>query len=91
MKAVIDFSKNIGVIKAVNGVSNGPICHGVDLSRYFKEANVSCVRYHDTDGGGAYGRYMIDVSRVFPNFDADEYDEKNYHHQYCGWNSFPRV
>ena len=79
MKISVDFSKNIGKIKAVNGVSNGPICHGLDMSKYFKEANVSSVRYHDTDGGGAYGRYMIDVSRIFPNFDADEYDEKNYH------------
>ena len=79
MKISVDFSKQIGQMKAVNGVSNGPICHGVDLSKYFKEANVSCVRYHDTDGSGPHGRYMIDVSRIFPNFDADEYDERNYH------------
>ena len=82
MKAVVDFKKNIGEIKALNGVSNGPICHETDLSCYFKELNISTVRYHDTDGCGAHGRYMIDVSRIFPNFDADEYDERNYmfHH-----------
>lgn len=79
MNITIDFNKNIGKLKAVNGVSNGPICHGTDLSRYFQEANITSVRYHDTDGSGPYGRYMIDISRVFPNFEADEYDENNYH------------
>lgn len=78
MKTIIDFSKNVGEIKAVNGVSNGPICHDIDMSEYFKEAHISTVRYHDTDGSAAYGRYMIDISRIFENFEADEYDEKNY-------------
>ena len=40
MNITIDFDKNMGKLKAVNGVSNGPICHGRDLSRYFKDANV---------------------------------------------------
>lgn len=79
MKASVDFSKKAGIIKPVNGVSNGPICHDRDLSAFFKDLNVSSVRYHDTDGSGPYGRYMVDVSRVFPCFDADETDEKNYH------------
>ena len=78
MKAFVDFSEKAGKIKAVNGVSNGPLCHGLDLSEYFKQAHIPCVRYHDTDGSAAYGRYMIDVSRIFENFDADEYDANNY-------------
>ncbi len=78
MKCLVDFSKNIGRIKAVNGVSNGPICHDIDLSEHFKELNISTVRYHDTDGSGTFGRCAIDVSRIFENFDADEFDENNY-------------
>lgn len=78
----VDFHDNIGKLKAINGVGNGPICHEQDLSKYFKEAHITSVRYHDTDGGSAYGRCAIDVSRIFPNFDADEMDENNYYFQH---------
>lgn len=74
----IDFSKDAGKLKPVHGVCNGPICKQgtVDLSRYYREAAFPSVRLHDTDA--ANSRYYVDVSRIFPNFDADEYDEKNY-------------
>ena len=78
MKAIIDFSKNIGKIKPINGVSNGPACHNVDLSEYFKESFIPMVRLHNRDEFSNYRRYMIDVSIIFENFDASEYDETNY-------------
>ena len=55
MKAIIDFSKNIGKIKPVNGVSNGPICHNVDLSVYFKESFIPMVRLHNRDESSNFG------------------------------------
>ena len=82
MKAIIDFSKNIGKIKPVNGVSNGPICHNVGLSEYFKESFIPMVRLHNRDESSNYGRYTIDVSKIFENFDASEYDEANYRFEY---------
>lgn len=77
-RITIDFSANAGSLKPVHGVCNGPICNQgvVDLSKYYREIGVPSVRLHDTDG--ANSRFHVDVSRIFPNFDADEYDEKNY-------------
>lgn len=78
MKVRVDFSKNVGKIKAVNGVTNGPVADGEDFSSIFLDLNISSVRYHDTDGSGPNGRCAIDISRIFTNFDADENDENSY-------------
>lgn len=74
----IDFAQKTHAPKAVNAVNNGPICNQgvVDLSRHYKALNIPAVRLHDTDG--ANSRFLVDVSRIFPYFDADENDEKNY-------------
>lgn len=74
----IDFAEKTHAPKPVNGVNNGPICKQgiVDLSRHYKKLNIPTVRLHDTDGANA--RFLVDVSRIFPHFDADENDPKNY-------------
>ncbi|NMP37244.1 MAG: hypothetical protein GX051_03850 [Clostridiales bacterium] len=74
----VDFSKSNGKIKPVHGVCNGPICNSgvTDLSKYYREIGVPSVRLHDTDG--ANSRFYVDVSRIFPNFDADEQNPSNY-------------
>ena len=70
----IDFTGQAVKLKPLHGVCNGPICGQgtVDLSKNYREIGVPSVRLHDTDG--ANSRYYVDVSRIFPNFDADEYD-----------------
>ena len=74
----IDFAQKTHAPKAVNAVNNGPICNQgvVDLSRHYKALNIPAVRLHDTDG--ANSRFLVDVSRIFPYFDADENDSANY-------------
>ena len=74
----VDFAQKTHAPKPVNGVNNGPICNQsiINLSRHYKVLNIPSVRLHDTDG--ANSRFLVDVSRIFPNFDADENDAKNY-------------
>ena len=74
----VDFAKKTHAPKPVNGVNNGPICKQgiIDLSRHYKKLHIPTIRLHDTDGANA--RFLVDVTRIFPNFDADENDEKNY-------------
>ena len=75
----LDFSKHTHAPKMIHGVNNGPICKQgiIDLSRHYREIGVPSVRLHDTDG--ANSRFYVDVSRIFPNFDADEQDASNYY------------
>lgn len=75
----IDFANTTHAPKPIHGVNNGPICNQnvVDLSRYYREMKIPGVRLHDTDG--ANSRFYVDVSRIFPNFDADENDPANYY------------
>jgi hypothetical protein len=74
----VDFSKVNGKLKPVHGINNGPIDgqNIFDFSDDYKEVGYPFVRLHDT--GGNPSRYLVDVSRIFPNFDADENDPKNY-------------
>jgi hypothetical protein len=66
-------------LKPVHGVTNGPLCNEarVDLSERFREIGVPHVRLHDTDNPDS--RYLVDISRIFPDFDADENDPANYY------------
>jgi len=66
-------------LKPVHGICNGPICMSglYDLSKYFSEIGAPYIRLHDTEG--AEGRYLVDISRIFPNFDADETNPENYY------------
>ena len=72
-----DFLKTTHPPKMIHGVNNGPICNQnvVNLSRRYREMHIPSVRLHDTDG--ANSRFYVDVSRIFPHFDADENDPAN--------------
>ncbi len=73
----IQFSERLHrPVKPVNGICNGPIVDMYDFSEEYRELNIPYVRLHDTN---YYGKpYFVDISRVFPVFDADETDPKNY-------------
>ncbi len=51
------------------------------MFRYLKEAGVPYSRLHDV-GGGLGGGLYVDIPNLFPDFDADETDPKNYRFQF---------
>ena len=77
----VDFSKETGPIRPLNGVNNAPVRildpGGNPMQqREFARAHIPFMRTHDTFGmwGGKY----VDIPNVFPNFDADENDPASY-------------
>lgn len=81
-----DFSKRIGIIKALHGVNNAPyssIGGGKQpaIQKMFSEAHIPYCRLHDTNGSYG-GTYFVDVPNIFRNFDADENDPASYDFYY---------
>ncbi len=77
-KININFEKEIGKIKPMNGVGQPPF-YGMDFSMfdYLKDANIPYSRLHDV--GGPYGRNVfVDVPNIFRDFNADQNDPKSY-------------
>ncbi len=81
-KAKIDFSKNAGKVKPMHAVNNGPVgsnVRGTSNEKWFKLAGIPYARTHDSALGTAYGgEFVVDVHRIFTNFDADVNDPKSY-------------
>ncbi|HNX34763.1 MAG TPA: hypothetical protein PKM57_09050 [Kiritimatiellia bacterium] len=80
----VDPSMELGAIKPMNSVNNGPNVAPVlgdqkrgNFSEY-KAARIPMARLHDSIGCVSGGAHAVDVSAVFPDFDADENDPKNY-------------
>ena len=73
----IQFQDRIGVIRPMHGVNNGPLCSSemTDLSRYFAEAGIPLIRFHDTDYPNPR---QIDLPKIFPDFSADPEDPASY-------------
>lgn len=78
----IDLSKQMGIVKPMNAVNNGPAGSRVRRTGNFESyeaLHIPYARTHDSSAYGGYGgEYTIDVHRVFPDFDADETDPKSY-------------
>lgn len=72
----VDLSLTTGRIKPLHGMCNGPLLPGADLNALFVGMGVPCVRFADT--GGRASSLYVDVSRIFPNPAADEYDPASY-------------
>ena len=80
VSAYVNFSKSAGPMKAVHGVNNAPMrLRNPDTSKVweYEEAGIPYMRTHDTYGAWG-GTHFVDVPNVFPDFDADETDPKNY-------------
>ncbi len=78
-----DFKNTTGTIKCLNAVNNGPVAPGVRDSYTnfytFKDAGISYARNHDASLFVPYGgEHIVDVHRIFKNFDADENDPASY-------------
>ena len=76
----VDFANPQGRIKALHGVNNSPVTHGIPIPS-FQEAGIPYVRLHD-----AMGRYggtcYVDVPNIFPDFSADENDPASYRFEF---------
>lgn len=80
---VFDVSKVCGDFKPMHGVNNGPV-HNRKSDRYtnfelYKAAEIPYARNHDANFCTSYGGpHTVDISAIFPDFDADPYDENSY-------------
>ncbi len=81
-KITVDFTKNVGKMKPMHAVNNGPVAgsvRGVGNDKYFVEAGIPYARLHDSAFYSRYGgEFSVDVHRIFRNFDADENDPNSY-------------
>ncbi len=73
----VDFSKPYGPIKIYNAVGGGPSggLRGINNVEAWKEARLPYGRLHDVSYSD---EWLVDVHRIFRDFDADENDPKNY-------------
>lgn len=80
----VDFTKETGPVKPVNGVGQPPMVGQLgnwSMMHYLKEAGIPYSRLHDV-GGWLGGGLYVDIPNLFPDFDADENDPKNYRFAY---------
>jgi beta-xylosidase len=76
--ATVDFSKLTGKIKPLHGVNDGPFDYGpqsAPITFYHAEAGFPYTRLHDVNWPNAEA---VDIHAIFPIFDADADDPKNY-------------
>lgn len=60
----------------LHGMCNGPLSYSANISRLFRDMKTPYVRNCAWDGEGS--RYAFDVSRVFPDENADDSDPQSY-------------
>ena len=76
----VNFKKATGIIKPEHAVNGGPLAGfkgTADHSDVFKEIGIPYARYHDIAYPYGSGEF-IDIHCIFPDFSADEMDEKSY-------------
>ena len=80
-----NLNKTYGKFRPMNAVNNGPVHkrHASDQARSnledYKAARIPYARNHDASFCASYGgEYTVDISAIFPNFDADPYKEESY-------------
>lgn len=79
----INYAKEIGSIKVMHAVNNGPVVAGKDQTRgneqSYKAARIPYARVHDAAFYSGYGgEHTVDVHAIFPNFNADVNDPNSY-------------
>ena len=76
----VDLANPIGPVKPVNGVGQPPMLGGpanFRMMHHLKEAGIPYSRLHDVGGWQGQGLW-VDIPNLFPDFDADEADPRNY-------------
>ena len=79
----VDPETELGPIRRMNGVNNGPLKARSDQTRSnfdeYAALKIPYARVHDASICYTYGgSHCVDISAVFPHFDADENDPANY-------------
>ncbi len=80
----VDFSKKLGKMKPMHAVNNGPVHKfntdmAVSNFEAYKAASLPFARIHDANHCSSYGGpHIVDTYAIFPDFDADPYDEASY-------------
>ena len=83
----VDLATEVGRIKPMNAVGDGPVMGRPDgddaedtgNGELFRALEIPFCRTHDSNSCMIYGSpYIVDVTAVFPDFDADENDPKSY-------------
>ena len=78
----VDIANEVGAIKPMNAVNNGPVAAHSDQSRGnfagYRALRAPYARTHDSINCVSGGAHTCDISAVFPDFDADEDDPANY-------------
>jgi len=80
-KVTVDPTQELRAIKPMNGVNNGPSgSRGIAGARQlYALAKIPFARTHDSNFHAGYGGpHTVDITAVFPNFDADENDPASY-------------
>ncbi len=79
----VDWNAGKGPIKEVNSVGQPPIMGwvGTNMFHHLRKIGAKYSRLHDVGGPYGGGRF-VDIPNVFPDFDADETDPKNYRFQF---------
>ena len=72
----VDLGLEVGAIKPMHAMCNGPISYGADISGLFREMGVPAVRLAGADG--AISACSADVSSIFKNPSADPHDPASY-------------
>ena len=79
-RLTIDFKTATGPMRPLHGADTGPkrIWDGRGGEQYeYAEAGIPCMRAHEPIGPWG-GTHYLDVSNIFPDFDADETRPENY-------------
>ena len=80
----IDFNSEIGKIKPMHAVNNGPVYKYAPDQRItnvdsYREAGIPYARTHDAAFYEDYGgEHIVDVHAIFPNFESDPYAPQSY-------------
>lgn len=83
-RVVVEPDVAVGPVKPVNGVGQPPMVGALgkwSMMHYLKEAGIPYSRLHDV-GGSLGGGLYVDIPNLFPDFDADENEPKNYRFAY---------
>ena len=70
VRVTVDPSVVIGPIKPMNAVNNGPYIDDRQQMQDFRVLHIPFSRTHDANEG-YYGRNLVDISAVFPDFSKD--------------------
>ena len=73
----VNLNEKTGKIKPMHCINNVPAFYAGDLYKALSDAGVPLCRMHDTFVYRGADK-MVDIPKIFPDFTADENDEKSY-------------